>query len=70
MVKRNNGVFEAEFRIPIQVMGAVLVAIGYFVFMWALSTDQAEAYYIGSVCHGLICAGVTITSTSSSLYIM
>ncbi|CEJ60763.1 hypothetical protein PMG11_09325 [Penicillium brasilianum] len=70
MVKRNNGVFEAEFRIIIQAMGAVLVAIGYFVFMWALSTDQAEAYYIGSACHGLICAGVTITSTSSSLYII
>ncbi|KAH7146095.1 major facilitator superfamily domain-containing protein [Dactylonectria macrodidyma] len=70
LVKRNNGVFEAEFRIVIQALGAVLAAIGYFVFMWALKTNQPQAYYIGSVCHGLIAAGVTIVSTSSSLYII
>ncbi|KKY15770.1 putative mfs transporter [Phaeomoniella chlamydospora] len=70
LVKRNNGVFEAEFRIVIQAVGAVLAAVGYFVFMWALDTNHPQAYYIGSACHGLICAGITITTTSSSLYII
>ncbi|KFY24083.1 hypothetical protein V491_02292, partial [Pseudogymnoascus sp. VKM F-3775] len=70
LVKRNRGTYEAEFRIPIQILGALLLGLGFFVFMWDVNHPTTHGYYLGAVCHGFICAGVTVTSTSSSLYII
>lgn len=66
----NKGIYEPEFRIPVQVIAAVLLGIGYFVFMWDMENPTPKGYYLGAFCHGCICCGITVTSSSASLYIL
>ena len=70
MSRANNGVFEAEFRIPINLLAALFLGIGWFVFMWDVDHPRPNGYYLGAFCHGCVCFGVTITSTSGGLYIL
>ncbi|GME23754.1 Major facilitator superfamily [Neofusicoccum parvum] len=66
----NRGVYEPEFRIPVQIIAALLLGIGYFVFMWNMENPTPTGYYLGAFCHGCICCGITVTSNSASLYIL
>ncbi|RDH27565.1 major facilitator superfamily domain-containing protein [Aspergillus welwitschiae] len=70
LTKRNRGVYEPEFRIPAQIIAAALLCLGFFLFMWDVEHPTKTGYFLGSFCHGCICAGVTIAATSSSVYIL
>ncbi|KAJ5814945.1 MFS transporter [Penicillium riverlandense] len=70
LVKKNNGVFEPEFRLPINLLSALLFGLGWFIFAWNLKHPTSHGYYLGAVCHGFIGCGLTLTGTSSSLYIL
>ena len=66
----NGGVFEAEFRIPVNVIGLVFCSLGWFVFMWDVENPRPDGYYLGAVCYGLACFGISIPSTAAGLYIL
>ncbi|KAL1615290.1 hypothetical protein SLS54_009069, partial [Diplodia seriata] len=67
----NRGVYEPEFRIPAQALAALLLGVGYFVFMWDMRhPTSGGGYYLGAFCHGCVCCGVTVTSSSAALYIL
>lgn len=68
--KWNKGIYEPEFRIPVQIIAAFLLGVGYFVFMWDMENPTPKGYYLGAFCHGCICCGITVTSNSASLYIL
>ncbi|OMP82082.1 Protein HOL1, partial [Diplodia seriata] len=68
LARRNRGVYEPEFRIPTQALAALLLGVGYFVFMWDM--QEQHGYYLGAFCHGCVCCGVTVTSSSAALYIL
>ncbi|KAK3937843.1 major facilitator superfamily domain-containing protein [Diplogelasinospora grovesii] len=68
--RMNNGVFEAEFRIPINILAALGTALGWFLFMWDVNHPTPNGYYLGAFCHGLVCFGISVSSTSAGLYIL
>ena len=70
MARANRGTFEPEFRIPINILAALILGIGWFVFVWDVNHPTPHGYYLGAVCHGMICFGITVTSTSGGLYIL
>jgi hypothetical protein len=66
----NKGVFEAEFRIPVNVVGVVFTALGWFLFMWDVEHPRPNGYYLGAFCHGCVSFGISIPSTAAGLYIL
>lgn len=70
MAKLNKGLFEAEFRIPVNILGAVFCGLGWFLFMWVVDNPRPNGYYLGSFCHGCVCFGISVPSTSAGLYIL
>lgn len=70
LTRLNKGTHEPEFRIPVQIFAALLFGLGYFLFMWDLEHPTPHGYFFAAFCHGCICAGITLASTSASLYIL
>lgn len=70
LTRLNHGVFEAEFRIPIMVIGAVFTALGWFTFMWDVDHPRPNGYLLGAFCHGAACFGISVPSTAAGLYIL
>ena len=71
MAKRNRGIYEAEFRIPVMVIAVVLLGTGWFVFGWALDRPGLKGgVYLCSACYGLVCAGTSVAGTATGLYIL
>lgn len=70
MARLNGGVFEAEFRIPVNVLGALFCGLGWFLFMWVVDHPRPDGYYLGSFAHGCVCFGISVPSTSAGLYIL
>lgn len=70
LTRLNHGTFEPEFCIPVQIIAAILFGLGWFVFMWDVEHPTSHGYYLGAFCHGSICVGITLTTTSASLYIL
>lgn len=71
LARRNRGgVFEAEFRIPVNALGAVFVGLGWFLFMWVVDHPAPRGYLLGSFAHGCVCFGISVPSTSAGLYIL
>lgn len=70
MARMNGGVFEAEFRIPVNVFGALFCGLGWFLFMWVVEHPTPKGYYLGSFAHGCVCFGISVPSTSAGLYIL
>lgn len=68
--KLNHGVFESEFRIPINILAVVFCALGWFLFMWDVNHPRPNGYYLGAFCHGAVCFGISVSSTSAGLYIL
>lgn len=66
----NGGVFEAEFRIPVNILGALFVGLGWFLFMWVIDNPAPRGYFLASFCHGCVCFGISVPSTSAGLYIL
>lgn len=70
LARRNNGVFEAEFRIPVNGLGALCCGLGWFLLMWVVEHPRPGGYYLGSFAHGCVCFGISVPSTSAGLYIL
>ena len=70
MARANKGTFEPEFRILVNILAAVILGIGWFVFMWDVNHPTPHGYYLGAFCHACITFGITITSTTGGLYIL
>lgn len=76
LARRNKGVYEAEFRIPVCIIAVVLFTIGWFPFGWALDAkgkgplSPTETVLLCSFCYGAVCCGTSMASTSGGLYIL
>lgn len=70
MARLNRGVFEAEFRIPVNILGALFCGLGWFLFMWTVDNPTSNGYLLGSFCLGCVCFGISVPSTSAGLYIL
>ncbi|KAF2119088.1 major facilitator superfamily domain-containing protein [Lophiotrema nucula] len=68
--RRNKGIYEAEFRIPVCIFAVILFAVGWFTFSWALSHPQYNHVYLCSFCYGAVSFGTSVASTSAGLYIL
>ncbi len=66
----NKGVFEAEFRIPVNILAALCCGLGWFLWGWDVNNPRLDGYYLGSFCYGLVCFGISVPSTSAGLYIL
>ena len=71
LARRNKGVFEAEFRIPVNILAVTLLSIGWFTFSWALRHPLLPGgVYLCSFCYGAVCFGTSVAGTSTGLYIL
>ncbi|CAK7221117.1 hypothetical protein SBRCBS47491_004418 [Sporothrix bragantina] len=70
LARRNRGVFESEFRIPVNVLGLLCCSLGWFLFAWRVDHPVPTGYFFSSFCFGLACFGVSVPSTSAGLYIL
>ncbi|ORY17945.1 major facilitator superfamily domain-containing protein [Clohesyomyces aquaticus] len=68
--RRNRGVYEPEFRIPVCVLAVIMFAVGWFTFMWAVGQKKREMVYLCSFCYGAVCFATSVASTSGGLYIL
>ncbi|KAF2016396.1 MFS general substrate transporter [Aaosphaeria arxii CBS 175.79] len=68
--RRNKGIYEPEFRIPVCLLAVVVFAIGWFTFGWALDHPAKGRVVLCSFCYGAICFGTSVASTSGGLYIL
>ncbi|KAH8652987.1 major facilitator superfamily domain-containing protein [Ilyonectria robusta] len=66
----NGGVFEAEFRIPANIIGIIFSALGWFMFMWVVDNPRPDGYYLGAFFYGVACVGCSFPATVASLYIL
>jgi len=70
LARLNRGVFEAEFRIPINVLSALCCGLGWFLWMWVMEQKRRDGTYIAAFCYGLVGFGIAVPSTSAGLYIL
>lgn len=70
LARANGGFYEAEFRIPVNVLGALFCGLGWFLFMWVVENPRPDGYFLGAFCHGCACFGISVPSTSAGLYIL
>ncbi|KEF63628.1 uncharacterized protein A1O9_01606 [Exophiala aquamarina CBS 119918] len=70
LIRRNQGTYEPEFRIPAQIVSVMLYALGWFLWMWDVEHPTPKGYFLGAFCHGCICAGITVATVSANLYIL
>jgi hypothetical protein len=70
LARRNKGIYEAEFRIPICAIAVALFAVGWFTFSWALAHPAKSHIYLCSFCYGCVACGTAVAGTSGGLYIL
>ncbi|KAF6808860.1 hypothetical protein CMUS01_13806 [Colletotrichum musicola] len=70
MSRWNSGFYEAEFRIPVNVLGAAFAGLGWFLFMWVVENPRADDVYLGAFCIGCLAFSISAPSTSASLYVL
>jgi hypothetical protein len=73
LARRNKGLYEPEFRIPVCILAVAVFAIGWFVWGWALDHPNGGGsgrVALGSFCYGAICFGTSVASTSAGLYVL
>jgi hypothetical protein len=70
LARANHGIYEAEFRIPVNILGALFCGLGWFLFMWVVENPRPDGYFLGAFCHGCACFGISVPSTSAGLYIL
>jgi hypothetical protein len=69
MSKRNHGIFEPEFRLPVMVTYLLFTATGFF--GWGQSAHQQEPWPVPVVvCMGLINLGVQLGTTGVVAYVV
>jgi len=68
MSKRNNGIFEPEFRLPVMISYLIFTATGFFA--WGESLYKSDPWPIPViVCMGIINLGVQLGTTSVVTYV-
>jgi len=70
LARANRGVFEAEFRIPINILSALCCSLGWFLWMWVMEHPRRDGYLTAAFCYGLVGFGISVPSTSAGLYIL
>ncbi|KAK1455618.1 hypothetical protein CMEL01_04378 [Colletotrichum melonis] len=70
MSKWNGGLYEAEFRIPVNILGAALSGLGWFLLMWVVDHPSTNGYFLGAFCLGCMAFSISVPSTSAGLYIL
>ncbi|KAF2727458.1 MFS transporter-like protein [Polyplosphaeria fusca] len=70
LARRNRGIYEAEFRIPVCLIAVALFSVGWFTFSWVFAHPQRGHVYLASFCYGCVACGTAVASTSGGLYIL
>ncbi|RPA75323.1 putative MFS transporter [Ascobolus immersus RN42] len=70
MSRRNNGVYEPEFRIILVIPQAIFGIIGVFGFGWTAGDPARYGYWPATVFFGLEVCGMIIGAVASALYIV
>ncbi|KAF6809282.1 hypothetical protein CPLU01_15526 [Colletotrichum plurivorum] len=70
MSRWNGGFYEAEFRIPVNVLGAAFAGLGWSLFMWVVENPRADGVYLGAFCLGCLAFSISVPSTSAGLYVL
>ncbi|KAF6803643.1 hypothetical protein CSOJ01_10774 [Colletotrichum sojae] len=70
MSRWNGGFYEAEFRIPVNVLGAAFAGLGWFLFVWVVDNPRAGGVYLGAFCLGCLAFSISVPSTSAGLYVL
>ncbi|KAI5852016.1 major facilitator superfamily domain-containing protein [Tricharina praecox] len=68
MAKRNNNIYEPEFRILLVIPVAVFALPGIFAFGYA--TEAATHWIAPSICYGLLTFGVVMSCTATFSYML
>src|SRR5579859_3088838 len=55
MTKRNNGVYEPEFRLVLMLPAVILGSIGYFGFGWSI--EEGDPWIVPVILYGLVGIG-------------
>ncbi|KAF2280518.1 MFS general substrate transporter [Westerdykella ornata] len=76
LARRNRGIYEPEFRIPVCVVAVCVFALGWFLFGWAVDEGgkgglaPGTVVKVASFCYGAVGLGTSVASTSGGLYIL
>lgn len=71
LARRNAGIFEPEFRVPIFILAAISSVLGWFVFAWTLRRPTFRGgVYLCSFCYGSVAFGTGVAGTGAGLYIL
>jgi hypothetical protein len=68
MAKRNNNIYEPEFRILLVIPVAIIALPGLYAFGY--STEAATHWIAPSVCYGLLTFGVVMSCTATFSYML
>ena len=68
MAKRNNNIYEPEFRILLVIPVAIVSLPGIFAFGYA--TEAATHWIVPSVCYGLLTFGVVMSCAATFAYML
>jgi MFS family permease len=69
MIKKNNGIYEPEFRITLVIPQMITGAIGLYGFGWAAANVTPGGYVIPDIFFALEVVGMVIGAVASALYI-
>ena len=70
MIRKNNGVYEPEFRILLVIPQLVIGGIGLFGFGWAAANVQPDGWFLPDFFFALEVMGMVIGAVASALYIV
>ena len=70
MIRRNNGVFEPEFRIILVIPQMIFGCVGLYGFGWAAANVQPGGYFLPDFFFALEVMGMVLGAVASGLYIV
>lgn len=70
MAKRNNNMYEPEFRILLVIPTTIAAIPGLFAFGYSSSVEHYTHWIIPSVCYGLLTFAVVMSCTATFSYIL
>lgn len=68
MARRNNNIYEPEFRILLVIPVAIVALPGIFLFGW--SAEEHLHWIVPSVCYGMLTFGVVMSCTATYSYVL
>ena len=70
MIRRNNGIYEPEFRILLVIPQLVIGGLGLYGFGWAAANVQPGGWFLPDFFFALEVCGMVIGAVASALYIV